>query len=135
MSAITRSTVSIRFSGKNLNPEQLTLLLGCLPTETGNTGEEIVTKSGNLRKVTKGFWHLEYGDSDEVDLGEKVNLLLGKLTNDLTTWRQVTHEFKAGVFCGLFMDNMNEGFTLSPDLLRKLADRQIEIGIDIYSPA
>jgi hypothetical protein len=134
MSNISRSTVTIRFSGKSLDPENFNLLLDCLPTRAGKTGEMIVTKSGNSRKVTKGFWHLEYGESDDVDLEEKVRILLGKLTNDLTIWQEFSQKYHADVFCGVFLDNMNEGFMLSPGIMKELANRQIEIGFDIYSP-
>lgn len=134
MSAITHSTVSIRFHGKALDPEMLTTTLDCYPTEAGKTGEVLTKKSGTTRKVREGFWRLEYGESDAVDLEEKVNLLLGKLTDDLSVWQEITQKYKADVFCGLFMDKINEGFTFSPDLMKELADRNIKIGIDIYAP-
>jgi hypothetical protein len=134
MSAISRSTISIRFFGKNLVPEQLTTMLGCYPTRSGKTGEDIVNKSGTSRKIRKGFWHLEYGESDAVDLEEKVNQLLEKLTGDLEVWQEITQKYKADVFCGLFIDKFNEGFAFSPNIMRKLADRNLEIDIDIYAP-
>jgi hypothetical protein len=105
-----------------------------MPTEAGKSGEVIITRSGKQRKVTRGFWPLDYGNKDGVELEEKVNLLLGKLSKDLEIWRELIQEFQADVFCGFFIDNMNEGFGLSPELMKKLAGRNLEIGFDIYSP-
>lgn len=70
MSEISRSTISIRIFGKSLNPDWLTAQLGCCPTEAGKTGDMIINKQGINRRVKEGFWRLEYGDSDAVDLEE-----------------------------------------------------------------
>jgi hypothetical protein len=134
MSAIARSTVTLRFYGKALNPENLTVLLGCAPTESGKTGEVIFNKSGNSRKIKKGFWLLQYDESDALDLEEKINLLLGKLTEDLDVWQHITKEYEADLFCGLFMDRINEGLIFSSVLMKKLGDRNLRIGFDIFAP-
>jgi len=42
--------------------------------------------------------------------------------------------FDGDVFCGLLLDGWNRGFELSPDLLIKLANRNLRIGFDIYAP-
>ncbi len=133
MSAISRSAVSIRIFGKFLDPDQITALLGCSPSTSGKTDEIIFSESGIPRKIRKGFWFIENGESDAVDLEEKINLLLDKLTGNLEVWQQITREYKADIFCGLFMNNINEGFTFTPTLMRKLADRNVKIGFDIYT--
>jgi hypothetical protein len=56
------------------------------------------------------------------------------MSQDLTTWRTLTSRFSADVFCGLFMDQSNEGFSLGAETLRMLADRGLEIGFDVYDP-
>ena len=135
MADISRSTVSIRLFGSELNPERITQLLGCEPSSAAKTGEKIIERNGQERIVKKGFWHLTYGESDEVILEEKIELLFGKLTTNLDSWREVTRNLDtADIFCGLFIDNWSEGFTLSQSILKKISDRNLEIGFDIYSP-
>jgi len=135
MTDISRSTISIRLFGSELNPEKITQLLGCEPTSAAKTGEKIIKSNGKERIVKKGFWHLTYGESDEVILEEKIELLFGKLTDNLESWIEVTKNLEtADIFCGLFIDNWNEGFTLSQSILRKVSERNLEIGFDFYSP-
>lgn len=82
-----------------------------------------------------GFWLLDYGDSDHVLIEKKIEILLGKLTDNLGSWQVVTKDLDlADVCCGLFIDNWNEGFMLSPITLRKISERNLEIGFDVYSP-
>ncbi|MFZ6030495.1 MAG: hypothetical protein ACOYYS_22540 [Chloroflexota bacterium] len=42
--------------------------------------------------------------------------------------------FHADIFCGPFLDNLNEGFELSPALMKRISDRNLKIGFDIHSP-
>jgi hypothetical protein len=135
MADISRSTISIRLFGSELNPEKITQLLVCEPSSAAKTGEKIIKRNGQERIVKKGFWRLAYGESDEVILEEKIELLFGKLTTNLDSWRKVTRNLDTvDIFCGLFIDNWNEGFTLSQSILKKISDRNLEIGFDIYSP-
>jgi hypothetical protein len=135
MADISRSRVSIRLCGSELNPEKITQLLGCEPTSAAKTGEKIIKRNGQERVVKTGFWHFSYGESDDVIIEEKIELLFGKLTNNLESWQEATKNLDlADIFCGLFIDNWNEGFTLSQSTLRKISERNLKIGFDIYSP-
>ena len=135
MSNISRSAVSIRLFGSELNPEHITQLLGCQPSSAAKTDEKIIKSNGKERVVKKGFWLLEYGESDEIIIEEKIEILFGKLTDDLASWQEITKNLDlADIFCGLFVDNWNEGFTLSQPTLRKISERNLEISFDIYSP-
>ena len=78
---------------------------------------------------------MSYGESDNVILEEKIEQLFGKLTDNLDIWREITQSVEgADIFCGLFIDEWNEGFTLSTPITKKISDRNLEIGFDIDSP-
>jgi len=135
MADISCSTVSIRLFGSELNPEKITQLLGCEPSSAAKTGEKIIKRNGQERIVKKGFWLLDYGECDNVLIEEKIDFLFGKLTNNLESWQEATKNLDtADIFCGLFIDNWNEGFILSQNALRKISERNLEIGFDVYSP-
>ncbi len=135
MSNISRSNVSIRLFGTELDPEYITQLLGCEPSSAAKTGQKIIKSDGTERIVRKGFWHLDYGESDEILLEEKIKLLFERLTDNLESWQEVTKNLDlADIYCGLFIDKWNEGFTLSQSLLKNISDRNLTIGFDIYSP-
>jgi hypothetical protein len=135
MSDISRTTVSIRLFDKELDPEYVTQKLGCKPTAAAKTGEKLVLPSGKERIIKRGYWRLEYGDNEERILEEKIKLLFASMTDDLEAWHEVTRTAQvADIFCGLFIDTWNEGFTLSQSTLRMISERNLKIGFDIYSP-
>jgi hypothetical protein len=51
----------------------------------------------------------------------------------VTIWRHLTMTYKVDPFCGLFMEAENRGFALSAATCKELADRNLEIGFDIYA--
>jgi len=119
--------------GENLTPDELTRLLGYPPTESIRPKFHTITR-GLKSQPPKGIWSVSYGESDSVDLEEKIKLLLNKLTNDLSVWNEITSKLDGDVFCGLLLDGWNRGFELSPELLTELAYRNLRIGFDIYAP-
>ena len=134
MSDISKTKVSLRIFGQDLIPEEITALLGCLPTQSAKVGDVDPRQMPSSRIVKEGFWRLEFDKENILPLEKKVDLLLNELTNDLKSWETITLKFKAEIFCGLFLNNFNEGFMLSPKLTKKLSDRNLEIGFDIYLP-
>jgi len=127
--------ISIQLWGAALDPDDVTQKLGCLPSSAAKTGQKITKANGKKRVVKQGFWHLKYGESDAVVLEEKIELLLGKLDDDLEAWQAVMKNVdQARLFCGLFLDKWNEGFSLTASTLKKLSERGLEIDFDIYSP-
>jgi hypothetical protein len=135
MTEISRSTISIRFYGKNLDPVFISAQLKGQPDAAAKTGEMIIQPNRRDRLARKGCWRLEYGESDEMILEDKIELLLGKLTDDLAAWQAVKETVEvADIFCGLFLDNWNEGFSLSASTMEKISGRGLEINFDVYSP-
>lgn len=134
MADIDRSTISLRIVGLDLDPDEITHRLGCLPTAAAKTGDTRTNQRGEVRIIREGFWRLDSGEPDALPLETKVIDLLAKLTNDIDIWRDITHFYRIDLFCGLFLRRWNEGFTLTPSILCLLAERQIVIGFDIYSP-
>ena len=44
----------------------------------------------------------------------------------------LTRRFKVDLFCGLQMEEWNRGLSFSPETLRRVAERGLELGLDIY---
>jgi hypothetical protein len=130
---VDEAKVTLRLNGDELDPSEVSRLLGCSPSQSAKTGETITNSRGIARTVRQGFWSLSSGRSD-VDVEDQVTILLTQLTSDLSVWRDLTRRFRADIFCGLFLNASNRGFDLGPVILRQLADRGISIGFDIYGP-
>ncbi|MBL8100392.1 MAG: DUF4279 domain-containing protein [Anaerolineales bacterium] len=133
MGDISRAKVGIRILGDDLIPDEVTSLLQCQPIETRTKGDVCGSKE-HPRIATTGSWHLHIDEDDASILEEKVNKILNQLTDDLSIWEQITDRFAADIFCGLFLEEFNEGFSLSPEIMEKLSDRNLKIDFDIYLP-
>jgi hypothetical protein len=125
---LDHTLVSIRFIGKGLDPERQAKLLGFAETES--------TRSTiKRRKSGVVVWSIaDKNDNEAASLEKKITALLDLFTKDKNTWRQATENVSADIFCGLFLDGWNRGFGLPAKLLRELAERNLEIGFDIYAP-
>lgn len=129
---VDRVRVSLRVFGDDLDPVEVTTLLGCQPTEARRRGE-VIPDPRYHRTARTGCWLLDGADEPSTELEAQVGNLLGRLTDDVVSWRDLSRRFRVDVFCGVFLDSFNRGFALSPKLMRRLADQGIEIGFDIYS--
>ncbi len=133
MAEMSNTVVGLRIFGKEVNPEDITKKMKCLPTYSASTGQELTSKNGKKRIVKEGFWRLEYSGTDNQTLEEKIKAILNMITNDMNIWKEITSDFRVDVFCGLFMDTSNEGFIISADLSKELAIRGLIVSYDIYS--
>ncbi len=135
MSNISKADVSIRFFGDDLEPQELTRLLGAQPSRAKRKGENWTVASGETRTARRGSWLINYSEeSSPVEIDEQVNALLDRLTDDTAVWLDLARRYEADVSCGLFLDNWNEGFSLAKFTLKRLSDRNLSIGFDIYAP-
>ena len=127
MAELNNTVVSIRFSGKDLDPKKLGEMLGFTRSDT---------TPSTLKSLKSGIvvWSIQFETNETLSLEKKIEALLEKFTSEIPVWLCATKNVKADIFCGLFLDEWNQGFNLTPSLLKKLSDRNLEIGFDIYSP-
>jgi hypothetical protein len=134
MAAVRRSVATLRIMGDALQPEQITQAFGHEPTSAQTKGETLVgKKTGTSRIAKSGMWRLEATKQEPADLNAQIAEILSKLTLDLEVWRSITSVYATDLFCGLFMDQMNEGLVISSTSLAALSSRGIELGLDIYA--
>jgi hypothetical protein len=114
-----------------LEPNNVSALLGCVPTRARRKGEPIGT---GTHPSKTGSWHLEATDRSPEDLDGQISELLGKLTQSLDIWNMLSAKYRIDLFCGFFMQETNEGIEISVQSLTALSSRGISLGVCIYSP-
>ena len=135
MAQLHKSVATLRICGDDLNPDEITDLLGTSPSHAQRKGDKIVgRKTGHVRIAKSGMWRLEASDCEPENLDGQVSELLNKTNCDLSVWQRLSSRYRIDLFCGLFMTESNEGLSLSPQSLTALGERGIEIGFDIYGP-
>ena len=119
---VDRSTITLRVMAKtqdrSVDKKEVVRLLGCASDQK------------NLK-----HWSLHAPARKKADLDAQVVWILSRVTADLSAWRRLTRLFRVDLLCGLFLERMNRGVTLSPSTMAALGARGIELGFDIYAPA
>ncbi|WP_426192237.1 DUF4279 domain-containing protein [Massilia sp. DWR3-1-1] len=133
MAQIHHSAACLRLFGEDLDPEEVSRILRCAPTVAERTGEVIPYQSGRERVVKCGNWRLIAEQTAPEDVNGQLRWLLSQVESDLAVWKSLVHQFEVDVYCGLFMQGLNDGLSLAPDVMALLAERGIELGLDIYS--
>jgi hypothetical protein len=127
--------VALRITGDEIVPSDVTSLLGCEPTKGVVKGQKFKHENARLERVAKtGMWSLSATDRQPEDLDSQIFEILGKLSTDLTVWKQIAQLYSLDLFCGLYMQESNEGIIISPSSIRALGERSISASMDIYGP-
>lgn len=135
MAILSESRASLRFGGDAPDPDEVTALLGRPPTRGARTGEPTRrTRAGAAVPARTGIWLLKAPPRRPGNLDAQVAELLGGPTSDLAVWRDLGGRYKGDLFCGLFMEESNEGLTLSARALQVLGERGLELDLDIDGP-
>jgi hypothetical protein len=132
MAALAKSKASLRVFGDNLSPQEVTESLGCPPTEAWLKGDVRQFESGRTVVRKTGAWLLEATESEPAAFDAQVSEILHKTTPDLMVWATLNKKYEIDLFCGWFMNESNEGVSVTPETLRKLGERGIELSLDIY---
>lgn len=133
MATVARAVATLRIIGDSLDPDEVTRLLGTLPSESQRKGQESVDKTGRVRVARFGAWRIHASETSPADLDAQVKEILSKPSSDLAVWKELSMRFDIDLFCGWFMDKDNEGIGISADTLRLLGERGIELSLDIYA--
>ncbi len=131
MAAIARVRASLRVFGDTLEPEEVSALLGHEPTRFHRKGDKCGPHGTSIEPT--GAWILDSRISEKSEVEDHVEWILSVLTTDVDEWSSLTERFSASILCGVFLDQYNEGFELSPRLCQALASRGLVIAFDIYS--
>jgi hypothetical protein len=133
MGPLKRAVATLHITGDGLRPEDISATLGAEPTTAHAKGEALPLKSAiEVRMARTGVWSLRASATEPEDLDAQVKEILGCLTSDLATWRDLSSRFHINLSCGWFLGSANEGVVVAPGTLRALGERRIELSLDIY---
>lgn len=133
MAQLQHTVAALRIFGDRLDPENISLLLGGVPTESFRKGQIKPSKSRDIVRKSGG-WILNATDQEPGNLDAQVEEILGRLTQDLAVWTELSADYSVDLFCGLFMKGSDEGIEISEKNLKALGERGIKLGLCIYAP-
>ena len=132
MAQLHRSVVALRIFGDQFDPDEISRLLEGTPTESFRKGDVKPSKIRNIVRESGG-WLLSAKEREPGDLDAQIEEILGQLTKDLKVWATLSNEYSVDLFCGLFMEEEDDGFGMSAKNLKAIGERGIDLGICIYA--
>ena len=130
--SVDKTSASLRFTGDDLDLDSVSRLLSCVPTRVHRKGERL--RSGRTRHLPS-VWLLNSPTATGQALEEKIAWLLDHVSSDLRVWEKLIEMSRADIFCGLHLKAWNRGFSLSTELMQRLAERHLTLEFDIYCDA
>jgi hypothetical protein len=126
-------SISLIIRADDLVPEDITRLLLVEPTRTQAKGLPISERAGaSIAKFGSWAVSLTPQETDEWDVSEAIRLLFNRFTRAPDAWKLLPAGVEVRLSIGLHLETANRGFSLSSDVLHLIADRNIDIGFDIY---
>lgn len=130
MALLTKSCVSFSdyYRARNAQPvpaAELESLFG-VPSDP--------PKHSGPKRKSQNKWSLWAPDEEPGNLDKQITSILMRLPADQEIWEVSKARYTMRMFCGLFMDNFNEGQSLHPETLKMLGERGILLDLDIYGP-
>lgn len=118
--------------GDDLDPDEISRWLGASPSFSQKKGELIVRRR-TKRVATFGMWRLQATEQEPADVDAQIKEILDQLKPDLPIWKYLTGEYRVDLFCGWFVEDWNEGISISPESMMALGSRGIMLDLDIYA--
>ena len=118
----------------SLTPEQIEQRLGLKPTRKHHIGDSISTR--NPLNKHKHHYYCIHSDCSSIEPMEKhLNHILSQLENKIDVVSELSKMEDVALFCGFSSGNGQGGFTLTPELLSRLAKFGISLSLDLYPPS
>ena len=134
MSEVSEYTISLRFFGDDLNPEEISSQLGAQPSTSCRKGDVFHGKKGDRIEKT-GAWLLRASTKPGESFEPLIDALLNGLTQDMQIWKSLATKYDGDLYCGVWLSESNQGMELSPGLMARLGERGLRLGLDIYAKA
>nr|WP_083989678.1 DUF4279 domain-containing protein [Paraurantiacibacter namhicola] len=132
MGRLRESAATVGFYGDDLDPHEITGLLGMEPTIGVAKGGRWATSPGAEKIAHTGSWRLKANRCEPENLSRQIDELLASLTKDLGVWRDLNARFRGVLFCGLWLNSYNDGLEIEPKVLGAIAERGLALDLDIY---
>jgi uncharacterized protein DUF4279 len=133
---IDQIAVTLNMFGDDLDPDEITRLLGVQPTRAARKGDQ-VRLGPDTAVVTQwtGVWYLSIERTSEYQLSEAIGMLLDRLPDDPQLWFDLNKQYNMSLFCGLFLNQYSRESVLPPELLARVSARHLALSFDIYFEA
>lgn len=115
--------IRLGYYGDELNPDELSALLGRKPTSSSLKGD-LVRKNDRTRIEKTGKWILSARETPGEPLEPQITDLLASMTAELSVWRSLAKRFRVRFVVGAWIRTWNRGLEISPPFASLRTDRE-----------
>lgn len=126
---VDEASVSLCVFGEDLDPAEVTRLLGVAPTRTHRRGDRTEAQS---RPSVQGAWIRQVRCEAPVTPEAALRRLLDSIPRDHDAWLQLAAEASVQVRVACHFTRWNKGFSFSPDVVRRLGELGLEVRFAFY---
>jgi len=113
-------------------PDEITKKLLLNPTNSWKKGDVIPNRKGDIRRK-QSTWELmssrDVGDSIE----DHLESLLNQIEKNQAVFKQMIKKYSSELSIVMYLyDDFNPGINLKPNIIKRIADLELEIDFDIY---
>ena len=135
---IESAEVSLCIHGEDLDPDEITGILGLAPTHSHRRGDRRGPKSP---PATMGAWLHSVGSDAPVeaagDSRQPADLVLGRLLDRLPSdpalWARLVQHYQIRIFFYISFEGFNKGFGLSARNIQRAAALGVPLEFDLYA--
>ncbi|MGB3502934.1 MAG: DUF4279 domain-containing protein [Mesorhizobium sp.] len=132
MATVIATCATLRLFGDDLEPGEITRLLGCQPSAGERRGEAKGPRRDNMART--GGWRLSSEREDGDQLSRQIRDILSRTSGDAALWDSLRGRYRIDMFCGVWLDEAGQGLAINPMVLSELGMRGIPLELDIYYP-
>jgi|LSQX01.3.fsa_nt_gb hypothetical protein len=129
--------VTFRIMGDELEPSKISILLGISPHQSHKKGEPNTSKTKKGKIVSyspfnSGLWLINSNLPESSCLEDHINSILTCLEPVKDKLKQLSYDgYKMDIYCGYFTGEQ-AGFNLNNLVLQRMANLNVDFGINIY---
>lgn len=127
-----RIRVSLVLSEIDCPPEDLTDLLGIIPTKISRAGDPVVKAKPNGPKVKYDLWIIDSVAESTTELAEHVQSVVNVIGDNTDRFGRLSPGIRVLLHCSVFDNERSVVMQILPDQLRTIADIGAQIDIDYY---
>jgi len=129
---VEKTKVSLALFGGDLDPPEITRMIGREPTHAHRRGE---ARPGPQYKVpySSGAWLFSVEVERPEGPDEATERLLDLLPSDERLWKDLSARYDLSFSYGVFFRGWSRGFTLSHRLLQRLVTYRARLDFDLYA--
>jgi len=126
----TKMACELSVYGSDLEPDEVTRLLGIQPDTTWRRGDP----RGSRRTAffDYGCWRIETGIAEEADMNEQLKVLLARLGTHEETLKAMRPPFDLEFGCVIYLDGPLPILHVDADTLQRISHLGAELDIDLY---